>query len=783
MSEEKKTRGPTWRMREWGRTAYRNRQAKLRAEGESSQTESAKRLLRVMAPRLGKRVDDFMYTFGGNTEHTTPLFLTFVLDMCPYQIASMALQTLLDNLQFNLPVGRMAYKIGKAFENQARWDKAMELMHPHKKDLLALDDRSKAMKLKQFYDYEEERFTLWDTKCKAGLGAWLLEEIRIETGIWKIGFAVGTQKGHKPERICVPSGEYTDWVKRFDAWKETTRVFKMALPDEPVDWYELIGGGYSLKHMPPQEFFTGKPMSWFKEYKRSYEHAFSAVNKLQKVAWQINDDMLSIVRKCYDNKRVVGNIPNFSEIPEQPRYNGDDEHELRAWKLKQKDIKSVNEANSSKRYLTIRILHLAKLYSEWDKFYFPYRCDYRGRVYAIPYYLHPQGSDLAKSLLDFSNGQQVVDEEDLEAVLIHGANMWGVKGTREERLEWVGKRQKFILEAANDPHGTDWWTEAADPFCFLRFCLEFKQFTEEGYGYVSYLPVRQDCSNNGMQILSLLLRDKEIGRMCNLVEEDRANDMYQEFADKVYDELQADGSLIAQEWLKFGISRKLAKLAIMNRPYGATHYNLVQDVFKSIGVNHNWSSTGEMLTAVIYLCKIVNRLADQACRPVNRVMKFLRETVRALGCDEPITWSTPTGFKVVQSYRKFKKLKVESVFQNMSISITTDELGDNIDERGQCNAITANFIHSLDACIVHQVANEVDFDLATIHDCFVTHACNVRRMNTIVRETYTNTFTVDLLGEFRAEQINNNPDAILPDVPELGDLDVSAVKRQQYLLS
>jgi hypothetical protein len=48
---------------------------------------------------------------------------------------------------------------------------------------------------------------------------------------------------------------------------------------------------------------------------------------------------------------------------------------------------------------------------------------------------------------------------------------------------------------------------------------------------------------------------------------------------------------------------------------------------------------------------------------------------------------------------------------------------------------------------------------------------------------YAKTFTVDLLSEFRAEQINNNPDAELPDVPELGCLDVSAVKRQQYLLS
>ena len=117
----------------------------------------------------------------------------------------------------------------------------------------------------------------------------------------------------------------------------------------------------------------------------------SAINKLQKVSWKINKEILEITRKCYDNKRVVGNIPNFSEIPEQPRYTGSDEHELRAWKLKQKDIKSVNEANSSKRYLTIRILHLAKLYSEWDKFYFPYRCDYRGRVYALPYYFIHRG--------------------------------------------------------------------------------------------------------------------------------------------------------------------------------------------------------------------------------------------------------------------------------------------------------------------------------------------------------------------------------------------------------
>jgi len=773
------------KMRAWGKTAYRNRQAKLRAEGESSKTASAKRIMNNMCPKLGKRVEDFI-DYYNNTQATMPLFLTYVCDLCPYEIAVIGMRTFLNNLDRALSISAMSFRIGKAFENEARWQQALETFHPNKIDLLKLDDRSKAMKLKQFYDYEnmEQRFQLWEHKHKTALGAWVLEEIRIHTGLWEVGYRDLMGRGTITyERIVLPTSEFTDWVKRFDEWKEGTRTFCMALEKKPVDWHLLIGGGYPIEDLPPFNFITGKPRQWFEPYAKSYTHAMSAVNKLQQVPWKINHDMLDVIIKCWEMKRVVGNIPEFGEIDEQPRYTGDCPHELRAWKLKQKDIKTSNVATKSKRYLTCKIIHLAKLYRTYDKLYFPHRSDYRGRLYAIPFFLHPQGSDLAKSLLDFHNGQQVVDEEDLEAVLIHGANTFGVKGTRSELLEWVGKRQNFILEAAENPHGDDWWTEASDPFSFLRFCFEFKKFTEEGYGYTSYLPIRQDCSNNGMQILSLLLRDKETGRMCNLVEEDRVNDLYQELADRVYNVLKKDGGAIARGWMRYGFNRKMAKLAIMNRPYGATHYNYLQDLFYSIGINHPWESTAEQLTACIWLSKIVNKIADEMSEPVKRVMQFLKDSVRALPSDQPVTWTTPTGFKVVQSFREKKQVWVDSVFDNTYIRLKTEDLSDELDKKGQMNAITANFIHSLDACIVHQVANEVDFDLATIHDCFVTHACNVRRMNTIVRETYTKTFTVDLLGEFRAEQINNNPEAVLPDVPELGDLDVSAVKRQQYLLS
>ncbi len=165
------------KMRAWGKTAYRNRQAKLRAEGESSKTASAKRIMNNMCPKLGKRVEDFI-DYYNTTQATMPLFLTYVCDLCPYQIAVIGMRTFLNNLDNHLAIGKMGHRIGKAFENEARWKYALENLSLNKQDLLAIPDRKKQSKIKQFYKYEDVRFELWHHKAKVGLGLWLLEEIR-----------------------------------------------------------------------------------------------------------------------------------------------------------------------------------------------------------------------------------------------------------------------------------------------------------------------------------------------------------------------------------------------------------------------------------------------------------------------------------------------------------------------------------------------------------------------------------------------------------------------------
>ena len=168
---------------------------------------------------------------------------------------------------------------------------------------------------------------------------------------------------------------------------------------------------------------------------------------------------------------------------------------------------------------TGKTIYIANWYAKnlKDGFYFPHNVDYRGRVYPLPALVNPQGDDLGRNMLLFAKGEQIVDEEDFKWICVHGANMYGTKGTFEERVKWIKSREECILASAADPFEEQWWTDASDPWGFLAFCFEYSKWKKEGYGYVSYLPVHQDASNNGIQIMSLLLRDEKIGRKVNLI--------------------------------------------------------------------------------------------------------------------------------------------------------------------------------------------------------------------------------------------------------------------------
>jgi len=763
-------------MKRWGRATYRQFQQIYKESDRGSEMDSSKRVLSKLAPQLAVPVEDFFNRFASDDSPSMPIWLCYIADFHPQMVAQIALKTVLDKMYADVRhFTTLAGEVGKAFEEIAR-QRVAEQTVPKNRMFGVRVPKSKRSKMQRFYNVEKNnrRFTCWERRHKIALGAWLLGEIKAHTGL--IDTRV-ERMGKKQRKLVFLTDEFTEWVRRFDTWKEMLDPMRMALPTKPRDWVDFYNGGYESFDDP---FVMNRPNGSNYDF-ASMKNLYVSVNNIQQVKWKINTKILDVARKCWELERVF----DFHEVPLQPYLENGNERpeELRQWKFKQDKIRRMNESNRGRRLQHAKILHLAKKYKEWDEVYFPARVDYRGRVYYMPAYLHPQGNDLARGLLLFGDGQQVMDEDDLERLLIHGANAWGVKGSIEERLQWVGKHQKWFLETAEDPMTNDWWMEASEPFGFLAFCYEYQTYTKEGYGYVSHFPVRMDCSNNGMQILHLLLRDETHAKHCNLIPDQPVGDMYQHIADLVYERLkdQSSESYIASQWFQHGVTRAMSKAAVMNKPYGQSYYHVLGNFLSIIGDNHPFQE-GENIDAINYLAEQFNTVAREQLESVVRIQKFLRGCANAIG-NQIIRWSTPSGFKIVQGLTKRKKSKVRTIIGNIITWIDFNLETDDIDPRQQRTSITANFIHGIDAAVVHRLAYAMPYDMGFVHDCFICHASNARKVHQDVRKTYKTFFSIDLLAEFRCELLNQHPTAKLPDLPELGTLDVSQIDRAMYLLS
>ena len=762
-------------MKAWGRATYRKFQQFYKEAERGSELASSKRVLNKLAPELAPPIEDFFNRFKDDDSPSMPIWLCYIADFHPQMVAHIGLRTVLDVIHYTNTYTMMSLRVGRAFEEVARQQVAEQTI-PKNKLYSVLEKKSTKAKMMRFYTVEKNnrRFTVWEKRHKIALGAWLLGMINTHTDLVDVRVE---RKGKKCLKVIHPSEQFSDWVRRFDAWKEVLDPMRMALAEKPKDWTTYFDGGYESFDDP---FVMNRPSKAQYEY-LNIQKVYQSINNIQRVPWQINNKVLEVAQKCWELDRVF----DFTEIPLQPYLEDGDKkpEELKLWKYKQDKIRRMNDTRRSNRLFHAKIMHLGRKYSEMEEIYFPCRVDYRGRVYYMPAYLHPQSSDLARSLLLFKRGEQIMDEEDVERLLAHGANCWGIKGTLFKRVGWVGEHKHDILECADDPMTNDWWTEASEPFGFLAFCFEYEKYTREGYGYTSHFPVRMDCSNNGMQLLHLLLRDTTHANHCNLIPDQAPGDMYQYMADLVYERLKekAKENYIAAEWLKYGVTRKLAKLAIMNKPYGQTFYHVLSAFIGHIGDNHPFEE-GEQIDGINFLAEQFNIVAREELVEVARIQDFLKRCVSAVG-NKPLQWSTPFGFKITQAHTKSKRMAVRTIIGEYEINIDYKNDSDEINPREQKKSITANFIHGLDASIVHQLAYGMEYDMGFVHDCFISHASNARKVHQDVRKTYKDFFSVDLLAEFRCELQNQNPTATLPDLPELGTLDVSQIDRAMYLLS
>jgi Autographiviridae RNA polymerase len=293
------------------------------------------------------------------------------------------------------------------------------------------------------------------------------------------------------------------WIANFHEMHEFLTPKWLPTIEPPMPWNERgeRGGYHTISRPLVKPSPKAEPLicSERNEEVPTVARMAQAVNLVQQTAWVINRRVLQVMQRLVEEGVKVGDIPAPPKVKKGPPSKKEREQ----------------RANYLKAVLTLKA---AERCESFPKIYFPHQTDWRGRFYAMPLYLSPQGPDYARALLTFANGQPIVNQAAANWLAIHGANCFGNdKVTFDHRLWWTFWAEKDILKCASDPVENRWWAEAADPWQFLAFCFEWAGYQREGFGFVSSLPIALDGTCNGLQHYAAMLRDEKSASSVNLI--------------------------------------------------------------------------------------------------------------------------------------------------------------------------------------------------------------------------------------------------------------------------
>lgn len=465
-----------------------------------------------------------------------------------------------------------------------------------------------------------------------------------------------------------------------------------------------------------------------------------------------------------------------------------------AWRINRPvyDVMAVLAQDEQKAALDVAGMFLGN-----EAIYFPHTMDWRGRMYAAPVGLNVQMGDPERGLLTFAQGQPITTSEAADWLAIHGANVYGVKGSLADRVKWVQDNQDMILAIASDPLGDRRWREADGGdgrWQFLAFCFEWAAFVREGFGYVSSLPVGMDGTCNGLQHFAAMMRDEAGGRAVNLLPGER-QDVYQDVAEAVTKRLEAEAQdsrsayqAMAATWLAIGVTRKLVKPAVMTTPYGASSRTRRTQVKTAIVARYGPDFVSH--EAIAYLVRHVSAVINTTLPSAREAMAWLKKVAQATAKKGlPVMWQTPAGLWVVlmEPERESVMIRVRARGK-LHRRTYSKPIPGTLDTAQQVSGISPDFVHSLDAAHLMLTVNAARArgvaNFAMVHDCYGTTAAEAATLAACLRETFVATYQEqDVLAELRAGLFARDPDLKIPAPPERGSLDVSQVLRSDYFFS
>jgi DNA-directed RNA polymerase len=698
---------------------------------------------------------------------------------------------------------------------------------------LAVSDRQRRRAvMKLMANRADIRWKAWPKKVLVDFGHLLVEAVRDATGIVDIALEAENRRGRHRVKYTL---KITEKMQSFLKW--AADHLSMMKPRyqptivRPKRWTNPFNGGYWSGFLP---LTLVKPYGEKAKRKHQLEElantempdVYSALNAIQETPWKINKRVLEVLHSVIDRDLSIGGLPPMADdsLPLKPLDIAENEQALKEWKARAAQVYSNNKKQASKRAQVRLTVGIAEKFKDYAAIYFPHQLDFRGRAYAVPMFLNPQGPDYCKSLLTFAEGKPIVDGVAAGWLAIHGANLYGIdKVSFDTRISWVQEHEEAILGVASDPFAYEtFWTSADKPWQFLAFCFEWAAFQAAGYGYVSSLPIALDGSCNGLQHYSAALRDEVGGKATNLMPAETPADIYSEVSKETVKTVEQDvvsgadpGSpeWFAAKWMEFGIDRKIAKRSVMTLPYGSTIYSCrefieeavrdklaqgkpnvfrhVKRIEKADG-GEEFIETDGVFDASLYLQGHIWRAIGRVVKAAVSAMAWLKACSK-LASEEglPVVWTVPDGFIVSQRYNEVKSRQVRTHLEGRVIYPRINEELDRLDKRRMAQGIAPNFVHSLDACAMRAYINLATDNgisaFGVVHDSFATVAADVDMMSVCIRESFAALYEQhDVLSEFREsihQMLSEKRQKALPELPPKGDLDISQVRQSDFFFA
>ena len=297
------------------------------------------------------------------------------------------------------------------------------------------------------------------------------------------------------------------------------------------------------------------------------QETLNALNILQETQWSINLDFLDFIADFTYEGEMVSPYPIDIR---QGAWQRSDNMELKEIFVDKMKLRSQDVATKSRVRTINAILKQARknLFNSGNVFWHPWFCDWRGRFNTKVNELSPQGDDLSKAMLLFTEWKPL-GEVGKFWLYVRGYDLLRKIITPElskidnfsEQVSWVEERVDDIVELGEKlnrhtreddlSHLLDYLEvkkpgPKAESFQRIAFLIEFariqKQYnkSKDWEQVYSGLPVHLDASCNGFQHIAALTRNEKLAKSVNLLNnpDNKKGDLYQEVADEAKNSLR-----------------------------------------------------------------------------------------------------------------------------------------------------------------------------------------------------------------------------------------------------